>query len=471
MPPDATLPNGRECCVVPAQSDRGPPEVYVRPAGLCVDPIRPHVWDDRAWPRANSDRPRAPAFPSSSIPTSSSVRAASRPRREYETDTVRHFDQLSPDVRAQLFAREPVEFGLDTDVPLLSRALGATLYVPGTREDLAGAVRKAVAGGVRSMVIDLEDAVEDGRVADALQQAGRCLSELSDGEVRGLIFVRVRTADQIAEITAVGDPGHLSALAGFVLPKFSPVSGRKYLEAVRESGRVLGRRILGMPVIETADVIFRETRIDSLSQIRNILREYRDEVLAVRFGATDLCGLFGIRRDRDLTIYDVRVVADLISDVVNQLGREGEENYTITGPVWEYFSNHERMFRPQLRSTPFVESDEVQLRHRLITKDFDDLIREIVLDRANGLHGKTVIHPSHAAPVHALSVVSFEEYSDATDILAGGTGVMASGYRDKMNEGRPHRVWAEQILLRAQAFGVAGPDTNFVDFLAALVRP
>lgn len=384
---------------------------------------------------------------------------------------MRHFDHLSPETRSQLFEREPADFDLDSGIPLLSRALGATLYVPGTRDDLSNAVRKAIVGGLRSMVIDLEDAVEDGRLTDAVRQARQSLAELSASGVDALIFVRVRTAAHIVEICDVADPEELSALAGFVLPKFSPVNGCEYLEAVRESGRVLGRRILAMPVIETPDVIFRETRIESLARIRAILGDFRDEVLAVRFGATDLCGLFGIRRDRDLTIYDVRVVADLISDVVNQLGREGEANFTITGPVWEYFSNHERMFRPQLRTTPFVEVDEQKLRHRLITKDFDDLIREVVLDRANGLHGKTVIHPSHAAPVHALSVVSYEEYSDASDILASGTGVKASGYRDKMNEARPHRLWAEQIMLRAQAFGVAGPDTNFVDFLAALARP
>lgn len=225
-----------------------------------------------------------------------------------------------------------------------------------------------------------------------------------------------------------------------------------------------------MPVIETGEVIFRESRIATLTQIRSLLNEYRDCVLAVRFGATDLCGLFGIRRDRDLTIYDVRVVADLISDAVNQLGREGVGNFTITGPVWEYFSHHERLFRPQLRTTPFVDHDEQALRHRLITKDFDDLIREVVLDRANGMHGKTVIHPSHAAPVHAFSVVSFEEFCDASDILESGTGVRASGYRDKMNEARPHRFWAEQIMIRAKAFGVASPDTSFVDLLAALVN-
>ncbi len=384
---------------------------------------------------------------------------------------VRHFSQLTPQTRADLFGQEPAEFGLDSPIPLLSRALGATLYVPGTRDELTQAVRKAAAGGVRSMVIDLEDAVEDGRVSEALQRTRHTVAELSDGGVDALLFVRVRTPQHIVEICASDSPAQLSALAGFVLPKFTADAGMESLQAVRDSSRALGRRLLAMPVIETPDVIFRETRTESLTRIRSVLSEFRDEVLAVRFGATDLCGLFGIRRDRDLTIYDVRVVADLISDVVNQLGRSGEDNFAVTGPVWEYFSNHERMFRPQLRTTPFVESDEEPLRQRLITKDFDDLIREIVLDRANGLNGKTVIHPSHAPPVHALSVVSHEEYCDASDILADGSGVKASGYRDKMNEARPHRFWAEQIIVRAQAFGVARPDRNFVDFFAALARP
>ncbi len=383
---------------------------------------------------------------------------------------MRHFDQLDPLIRSQLFDREPVEFSQDSEIPLLSRALGATLYVPGNRPGLTKAVRRSAAMGVRSMVIDLEDAVEDGSVAEALREAVGTLSELSASGVDSLIFVRVRTTQHIRDITT-GDPADFRALSGFVLPKFSPGTGREFLEAVRESGHVLGRRLLAMPVIETAEVIYRESRMDSLARIRQVLQEYRDLVLAVRLGATDLCGLFGIRRDRDLTIYDVRVVADLISDAVNQLGREGEHNFTITGPVWEYFSNHGRMFRPQLRVTPFAQSDAHLLRDQIITKDFDDLIREVVLDRANGLHGKTVIHPSHAAAVHALSVVSFEEFSDASDILISGTGVRRSEYRDKMNEARPHRFWAEQIMLRAAAFGVAGPDTSFVDLLAALVTP
>lgn len=151
---------------------------------------------------------------------------------------------------------------------------------------------------------------------------------------------------------------------------------------------------------------------------------------------------FGIRRDRDLTIYDVRVVVDVIATIVNYLGRTDGTGFLITGPVWEYFADHERMFRPMLRATPFEEHDAVLFRQQLVSRDLDGLLREIALDRANGIQGKTVIHPSHVAAVHALSAVTHEEYHDAVDILDADTGgVRASGYGNKMNERRPHRTW------------------------------
>lgn len=83
--------------------------------------------------------------------------------------------------------------------------------------------------------------------------------------------------------------------------------------------------------------------------------------------------------------------------------------------------------------------------------------------------GKTVIHPSHAPAVHALSVVTHEEYRDAMDIAtAGSGGVRRSEYRNKMNEARPHRIWAQQVLRRARVFGVANEGVTFVDFLTRL---
>jgi citrate lyase beta subunit len=111
----------------------------------------------------------------------------------------------------------------------------------------------------------------------------------------------------------------------------------------------------------------------------------------------------------------------------------------------------------------------VRFRDQLVSRDIDGLLREISLDNANGLHGKTVIHPSHVAPVHALAVVTHEEYQDATDIIAADCGgVRSSGYGNKMNEARPHRHWARRILQRAGAFGVTNEGVTFVDVLTAV---
>ncbi|CAM5717885.1 HpcH/HpaI aldolase/citrate lyase family protein [Streptomyces violaceorubidus] len=81
-----------------------------------------------------------------------------------------------------------------------------------------------------------------------------------------------------------------------------------------------------------------------------------------------------------------------------------------------------------------------------------------------------MLRPSYGLPVHALSVVSHEEFSDAQDILRPercGGGVMRSAYTNKMNEVKPHRAWAERTLLRAEIFGVANEDIGFVELLAA----
>jgi citrate lyase beta subunit len=224
-----------------------------------------------------------------------------------------------------------------------------------------------------------------------------------------------------------------------------------------------------MPVIESGAVLYAETRVEELTRLRDLLHRERHRILAVRLGATDLCALYGLRRSPDLSIYDVKVVGDLIADVVNVLGRADGTGFTVTGPVWEYYGGPERIFKPLLRQSPFVDHDEPELRGQLVSRAIDGLIREVTLDRANGLLGKTAIHPSHVAVVNALSVVSHEEHRDAADVLgsARGGGVLASVHRNKMNEVRPHTAWARRTMLRARVFGVAAADVSFVDLLAA----
>ncbi|WP_194829514.1 HpcH/HpaI aldolase/citrate lyase family protein [Nocardia sp. XZ_19_231] len=383
---------------------------------------------------------------------------------------LRHFQQLQGPRRRELFLVEPEPIQGPDDRELLATALGATLYVPATRPDLAATIRRRAARGVCSMVIDLEDAVADHEVEAAKQHAVDTLDLLARSEdANPMLFIRVRDAASVGELVAALGPG-ADVLTGFVFPKFDAVSGPAYLAALDDANRSLGRPVYAMPVLESANLVHRQTRDEQLARIAELLAGHREQLLAVRIGATDMCSTFGIRRDRDLTIYDVRVVADVIADIVNYLGRVDGTGFIITGPVWEYFADHERMFRPQLRSAPFEESDAVKFRQYLVSRDLDGLLREITLDRANGIQGKTVIHPSHVAVVHALSVVTHEEYADALDIMEADVGgVAASEYRNKMNEMRPHRSWARQTMVRARAFGVANKGVSFVDLLTAMI--
>lgn len=387
---------------------------------------------------------------------------------------MRHFPHLRDAELARLFHCCPEPFTLHDDAELLAIALGATLYSPATRSTLAADIAKRVGQGVISTVVCLEDAVADPDLAAAELNAVAQLRALA--EVRtasSMVFVRVRNVEQV--LTVVNSLGpHLGVLTGFVIPKFTEATGVAFLDAIAEASSAYGQLLLAMPVVESPEVMHRETRTDALLGIQRVLDKYREHVLAVRIGATDFSSVYGLRRPHDITIYDVRVVADAIADTVNILGRADGTGFVVTGPVWEHLSASERIFKSQLRESPFVAHEVRPLRARLVAANLDGLIREVLLDRANGLTGKSVIHPMHVAAVHALSVVTHEEYTDARAIvgaaIAGG-GVAASAYGNKMNEAKPHRAWAQRTLQRAHVFGVARADVSFVDLLDASLSP
>ncbi|MFI1655473.1 HpcH/HpaI aldolase/citrate lyase family protein [Streptomyces sp. NPDC020472] len=390
---------------------------------------------------------------------------------------MRHFGHIPSAVRTGLFHQEPADFTADSPARTLAVALGATLYSPATRPRLADAVRKQAGRGVVSMVLCLEDSISDADVEAGEDNLVRNFADLAAGSGTDagtapdlpLLFIRVREPHQITDLVdRLGASVRL--LSGFVLPKFTEARGRAFLEALAEAERTTGRRLFAMPVLESPELLHLETRAETLAGIASITDKYRDRVLALRLGVTDFCSAYGLRRSPDMTAYDIKIVANVIADVVNVLGRSDGTGFTVTGPVWEYFRPGERMFKPQLRRSPFLEGRAEDLRTALIEHDLDGLLREIELDRANGLLGKTCIHPTHVVPVHALSVVSHEEWSDAQDILRpdrDGGGVLRSAYTNKMNEVKPHRAWAERTLLRAEVFGVAKEDVGFVDLLTA----
>ncbi|WP_425447287.1 HpcH/HpaI aldolase/citrate lyase family protein [Dethiothermospora halolimnae] len=394
---------------------------------------------------------------------------------------MRYFDFLSNKDMEKIFKCQPELFSRDSEKELLQYSLGATLYIPATRSNIGEYI---ISGKIKakSIVMCLEDAIGDKEVDEAEKKLAEHLNKINvaikdniiNYENLSLIFIRVRNPDQILNMRKnCGDS--LRLITGFVFPKFTYCNGIEYLKKLKILNKELNKKFYGMPILETEDIINNETRKESIDKISGILNEYRDLILNIRVGATDFSGIFGIRRGYDLTVYDIHVIRDCITDIINRFGR-GKNNYVISGPVWEYFSSGDRVLKPKLRLTPFKETygkSGIKIRAKLVDKYIDGLIQEVLLDRVNGLIGKTIIHPSHVIPVQALYAVTHEEYIDALNILQnndGGIGVFKSVYSNKMNEVKPHTNWAKKILQRAKIYGVYNNNQDFISLMKLAVE-
>ncbi|MBS4190929.1 HpcH/HpaI aldolase/citrate lyase family protein [Bacillus sp. FJAT-49705] len=376
----------------------------------------------------------------------------------------------------EIFYKKPTEFSKNSSKEILSYALGATLYMPATRPNIHQDLLSKKHSGLTSMVICLEDAIGDEEVERAESLLAAELYNIKEDMEKGLLnendlpllFIRIRDYDQLVRLKNRIDNG-LELLTGIVIPKFSSEKGRLVLQEIKALN-LEGYKLYALPILETKKVIEKETRLDELLAIKKLVDQFEDFILNIRIGATDFCGLYGIRRNSDTTVYDIAVIRDCISDIVNIFLRS-DHPYVISGPVWEYFFSKERMLKPQLRQTPFRErygQDGIHYRSKLIDKHMDGLIREIVMDKTNGLTGKTIIHPTHIRPVQALNTVTYEEYLDAKSIVdqANGTiGVMKSSFSNKMNEIKPHYYWAKKILLKSKIYGVLNEDYTYIDLL------
>ncbi len=358
--------------------------------------------------------------------------------------------------------------------------------MPATRLEVAEEIKNGKHEGLTTVILDLEDAIGDQQVGQAeeslAQQLLQLLSYVRTGMMSEqqlpLLFVRVRSVEQLERLlNSLGET--LELLTGFVLPKFSSDNGRAYFALIAEYNRTMHTGagdasrtpvLYGLPILESSKIIYRETRWKELLAIKEILDEVQEYVLNVRIGATDFSSLYGLRRSPDITIYEIAVIRDCIADIINLFGRV-DSDYVISGPVWEYFSHRERIFKPQLRVSPFEDAfgkPGRYLRMDFISDAVDGLIREVMMDKENGIIGKTIIHPSHIKPVQAMYAVTHEEYMDALEIVErndGSLGVFKSTYANKMNEIKPHLNWAYRIINRSKVYGVLHEQQHFVSLL------
>lgn len=340
------------------------------------------------------------------------------------------------------------------------------MYMPGTK-DFSQKILDNEIPGLTSMVFCFEDACPENQVEEAERNVIHVLDVLSTALENGkltydnlpLIFCRVRSQEQFIRFAEQLTTHHAKALTGINFPKFNAHNGNVYMFYLQKLNEKLGDILYGMPIIEDSEVAFRETRMTELIGIKEILDKYKDIVLQVRVGATDFSSCFGVRRGVDYSIYDVLTVREILSDIINVFGRNND--YVISGPVWEYFRVSKQMMFEQLPS--YDIEDCLLKRIPIVNTEIDGLLREVVLDKANGFVGRTVIHPSHIKYVNAMQAVTKEEYQDAVNILSSDKdGVFKGENGNKMNEVKPHTNWATKVYMKSRAYGVIDNENSYI---------
>lgn len=297
------------------------------------------------------------------------------------------------------YKKSPQDFSKNTQKELLQYAVGPLLYIPATHEKLLEAILKTREA---SICIDLEDAIGDNTVQQAELNILSCLQKLkamlASGEITlqelPLIFIRIRSSQQLKYFgTKLGKP-LLNLLTGFNLPKFDTSCAQGYLTAFQEVNHLCQENLYFMPIFETESIMNKKGRIEELEKLFLTLEPFQDHILNIRVGATDFSNLFGIRRTISQTIHMVQVIEDCLGDIINIFGKD----YICSAPVWEYFGSN----NSNLKEAPTW---------------LKGLKNEIALDQLNGFIGKTCIHPSQLQAVLESLVITEEDYEDALKIL------------------------------------------------------
>ncbi|MFQ3544102.1 HpcH/HpaI aldolase/citrate lyase family protein [Halobacillus rhizosphaerae] len=383
---------------------------------------------------------------------------------------MKYFNWLSPLQESGIFYKNPENISKTSPKSVLALALGGTLYMPANRQDFLELVTGKKHPEIGSMVICLEDAIGDEEVKlaeqNVIQQLKKIYQSVDQDECFPFLFIRVRTPEQMKFVAKqLGEAADL--LTGFVFPKLSSDNVDEYFSSLIVITQELNITLYGMPILETADLLDKRTREARFNHLSERFGAYQDFLLNLRIGATDLCGLYGIRRKYNTTIYDISIIRDFMADVINYFARD----FVISGPVWEYFGQSSRVLKPELRKTPFFEDygeEGLVYRSQLLSEHADGLIKETILDIENGLNGKTIIHPSHLGIVQSLYVVTKEEYMDALSIVSQSSehsGAVRSAFSNKMNEIKPHSRWAEKIIAKSKIYGVYHEKHSYIDLL------
>jgi citrate lyase beta subunit len=284
--------------------------------------------------------------------------------------------------------------------------LGATLYMPSTRTDLAEVGNGLKFKNIRTIVYCTEDSIREEDLPSALANLKKTLPRLESGSLYR--FIRPRNPEVLKILLSMPC---INRITGFVLPKSGSGSLSSFLPLLESH-----ENFEIMPTLETKIAL----DLFELYRLRDFLLNSTvcHRILALRIGAMDLLNILNIRRDINKTIYDtpLRHAVDQLITVFRPA------KFDLAAPPYEGLEN------------PGVLADELK----------EDIGR--------GLFAKTAIHPSQADIIQSAYMVGSEELEMAKSIVnPDNPPVFRFGGR--MCEKAVHTEWAKNVLERASLYG------------------
>lgn len=310
--------------------------------------------------------------------------------------------------------------------------VGALMYSPGTNGEIYEKLLSGVWGNCFSLALCLEDSIDDSAVELGERTIAETFHQIYESKEKlpflPKLFIRVRSPKQIAKLyRMLSDSSEL--LSGFILPKFVPENAPYYIEEICQINyKNNTNKIYMMPILESGELVSYHTRYETLDQLYSQLLSCRENVLNVRVGGNDLCHLFGVRRNVNETIYDIKPIASVLSDIVTYFFHD----FVVSAPVWEYFADENDNWKTGLEN-------------------------EMRMDMLNGFIGKTIIHPNQIPVVANGLKANAHDVADAVKILNFQNplvNVSKSAWGTRMNEMKTHANWAKKQILLAKIYGV-----------------
>ncbi|MDO9142272.1 MAG: HpcH/HpaI aldolase/citrate lyase family protein [Methylobacter sp.] len=278
--------------------------------------------------------------------------------------------------------------------------------MPAHRFDLMDCANGEKLQDLRSMIFCTEDAVSQSELDSSLRHLGLCLQGFRDTPQR-FRFIRARNPDILARLLALPD---IEKIDGFVLPKFNAANFHAYFDQLQ------GTAFKIMPTLETRDVF----DVGAMRELREALLQETvfARILMLRIGGNDLMNLLGIRRPRQMTLYETPL-GHIIAQLVTVFKPYG---FSLSAPVFEYLD------------------------------DTATLQQEIRLDLAHGLTGKTAIHPVQVPVIEAMYSVDSDDY-DMAQALCQSESPAVFRMHDAMCEVATHQQWGQHIMDRRHYYG------------------